>query len=362
MAQAEIVVFDSSDQQKHRVGASFDGEWTVESLNELCGFMAQRLGAAVGLLPAQIELASNGRVRITIKTERERAVSGPLQIPPDVLTLTGWPVGREFPLEVRAPKRLGVEMLDLHLPVMSGQWKKGGGFAAAVPVVYGTAFPIAHGGIFVTAAHVIRDAKSDGEPVLSRLRSGDGAMQAYQIVDMELFEGLDLAVMRCPALEAAIPLSLDFDRELTIFDEVSAVGYPFSVDAEHLTMVHRGFAGHIVTRREFYHLPMQPPGYELSFLTPPGMSGAPLVAKQGGSHYCYGYIIQQSSVSVKDVTVALGLAVSIEVLLWIRSAVVGKPLAFVLGREPVEPRPPEPPVRPGGLAAPVVGVDGWPDD
>ncbi len=44
--------------------------------------MAQRLGAAVGLVPAEIEASSNGRFRITIKTERERAVSGPLQIPP----------------------------------------------------------------------------------------------------------------------------------------------------------------------------------------------------------------------------------------------------------------------------------------
>jgi hypothetical protein len=40
-----------SANSTHRVGVAFDEDWPVELLNELCGFIAQRLRAPVGLLP-----------------------------------------------------------------------------------------------------------------------------------------------------------------------------------------------------------------------------------------------------------------------------------------------------------------------
>ena len=69
-------------------------------------------------------------------------------------------------------------------------------------------------------------------------------------------------------------LPIDFGR-LKMFDEVTAIGFPFSIDPERLTWICRGFKGHVVTSREMYHISAQPPGYELSFVPPPGLSGAP---------------------------------------------------------------------------------------
>ena len=45
-------------------------------------------------------------------------------------------------------------MLDFSLPIFAGQAQDGKKFEPAAPYVYGTAFPIWHGGIFITAAHV----------------------------------------------------------------------------------------------------------------------------------------------------------------------------------------------------------------
>jgi hypothetical protein len=39
----------------------------------------------------------------------------------------------------------------------------------------------------------------------------------------------------------------------------------------------RAFKGYVVTRRALRHLPAAPPGYEISFIPPIGLSGAPLM-------------------------------------------------------------------------------------
>lgn len=168
-------------------------------------------------------------------------------------------------------------MLDLHLAVVAVRRKPDGGLESPRPVIYGTAFPIAPG-LFVTAGHVADDARADGMIGLAHI-GPEGGVRVSSVPDYEVFSGIDLAVMSCPDLSGLPAMPLDFNHQLTLLDPAYAIGYPWSLDPEWVTVVPRGFRGHVVTRRETYQLPAQPPGYELSFLTPKGMSGAPLVRK-----------------------------------------------------------------------------------
>lgn len=229
----------------------------------------------------------------------------------------------------------------------------------AAPVVYGTAFPIAPG-LFATAAHVWTAAQSDGIPILSRIPRNLGPLVPLRINAAEVVPAIDLALIRCDDLANVTPFPIDFDRTLTIHDQVSAVGFPMATDPEWVSIIHRGFAGTVITRREMYHIGGQPPGYEVSFFAPQGMSGAPLVSTVRGDHRCYGYIVQQSTIGTADMPTPVGIAVDIKVLLGVNSKILGRPLAEIYGREPMEFHP-TPAQLPGGVRMDTDITD-WPDD
>lgn len=251
------------------------------------------------------------------------------------------------------PSGVPVPENDLHFPIFALK-RDADGAQTTSPVIYGTAFPIAPG-VFLSAGHVLRDASADGVPVLSRIPSPSGPrlFQPFRL-QFNIFTGIDLAVLKCEGLADIVPLPLDFDRTLTIGDEVSALGFPVAVDAEWVSVVHRGFRGHVITRREFYHLNGQPPGYELSFPAPRGLSGAPLVSRITGYHECYGYVVQQGTLGTAGEPTPVALAVDIKAILSVPA------LAQLFGR-PVWDIVRTPPQRPGGFDLPQGLDEDWPD-
>jgi hypothetical protein len=206
----------------------------------------------------------------------------------------------------------------IHMAVLSGEPGQesgpGRGFEIAHPVFYGTAFAVA-ADLFLTAAHVYNGAGADGEVVLARLTK-EGTL-AQRVVDVELFEDVDLALLVCPYLEAEC-LPFDF-RSLFYLDEVEAMGFPFSLDPETLVFHLRAFKGHVVTRRGLTQLPGAPPGYEVSFVPPRGLSGAPLVCRRDGVPYVSGIVLQHYTNEFGEVTTQLGIAVDAEELLTLTS-------------------------------------------
>jgi hypothetical protein len=187
-------------------------------------------------------------------------------------------------------------------------------------------------------------------------------LHVYRVKDWEEIKAIDLALIRCPELASEIvhmPMSFE---PLDVFDEVSAVGYPFSMDAERLVVVHRGFAGHVVTRREMFHIPGQPPGYELSFRAPRGLSGAPLVARHAdGGTYCHGVVVQDMGIDIDQVGgLHVGIAVAADALLSVTTSFSSTGyLATLLGRAFVPRRAPTP-VRNPNMVAHEASEDGWP--
>jgi len=168
---------------------------------------------------------------------------------------------------------IGVNILDLHLAVVAGKPSAdGNAFELASPVFFGTAFPVVPG-LFLTAAHVVGAARATGGS-LALFRSGphevSGPLPLQLVDEVEIFKGLDLALMKCIGHSHLVPIPPIFEP-LGVLQPVTCVGFAVGIDAEYQTYVHRAFAGHVVTRRELYHMkPDQPPGYELSFVTPRG--------------------------------------------------------------------------------------------
>jgi hypothetical protein len=256
-----------------------------------------------------------------------------------------------------------VSWTDLHLPVFSVNRDDGASVSTAKLVIYGTAFPVAPG-YFATASHVLRDAAADGEPVLSLVEGAGAEFKMYRITQAERVDAIDFALLECPSLAHLAPLPIDFDRRLGMLRSASAVGFPVAVEAEYVHAIARGFAGYVVCRRELYHLPGQPPGYELSFSAPQGLSGAPLISAElsNGEPFCYGWIVQQGTLGVGDEKTAVGVAVSVETLLSVNSKMLNRPLAALWGREFVTPAPRSAKRLPGGVDPQDTDPEsGWPD-
>jgi hypothetical protein len=201
-------------------------------------------------------------------------------------------------------------------------------------VFYGTAFCLAQN-LFVTAAHVFRAAQVDtqqregDEVALARFTPDNFYGQTVQ--DFEVFDGIDLALLHCPGLEAEL-LRPNFNA-LTYLDDVFAMGFPFGFEPPVFHL--RAFKGHIVTRRGLTVLPAEPPGYELSFIPPPGLSGAPLLFKEpGGAITIRGMIMQHHTAEYLDRRMELGIALDIEEILTLESRMVGGSIAERIFRLP----------------------------
>ena len=144
---------------------------------------------------------------------------------------------------------------------------------------HGTAFCLTPG-IFVTAAHVYQAAAADGTVALARLGPGT----SVQLVrDADVFPDVDLALMYCPNLDAEV-MNFVFEP-LPFLMDVFAIGYAFGSEiavreGEPHVYHLRAFKGYVVTRRGLTQLPGVPPGYEVSFVPPPGLSGAALLVRQ----------------------------------------------------------------------------------
>ena len=204
---------------------------------------------------------------------------------------------------------------------------------------HGTAFCIARD-LFITAAHVYEAAASYGEVALSRLTPG--RQQTQTVREFEVFPDIDIALLRCPNLWAEI-LPFNFDP-LYYLTDVVALGFAFGLELsgeEGESHVHqlRAFKGHVMTRRALSMVPSMPPGYEVSFVPPPGLSGSPLLLPQGNQFVVTGVVLKHHTAELEERKMDLGLALDAVELLAIDSTIVGGSLAErVFGRPKPTPR------------------------
>jgi len=204
---------------------------------------------------------------------------------------------------------------------------------------HGTAFCIAPH-FFITAAHVYQAAAENGAVALGRL--GPEKPQIQLVRDAEVYEDIDLALLHCPNLGAEI-LPVNF-AALTWLTDVVAFGYAFGLELADLPgQPHvyqlRAFKGHVINRRGLTQLRGVPPGYEVSFVPPPGLSGAPLLFSVGDSPAVTGIVLKHHSAELAGRHMDLGLVLDSEELLTLESRLVGGSIAERLfRRERIPPR------------------------
>jgi hypothetical protein len=195
-------------------------------------------------------------------------------------------------------------------------------------VFHGTAFCLAPN-LFLTAAHVFRDACGDGEVAVARLTPGN--FHGVAVQDSELFDDIDLALLHCPGLLAEI-LPFNFAPQPFLAD-VCAIGFAFGFEPPVVQL--RAFKGYVVNRRALGILPGHPPGYEISFVPPPGLSGAPLLTlPPSGPASVTGMILQHHTAEFRERKMDLGLALDIEEILTLDSRIVGGNIAERLFGQP----------------------------
>jgi hypothetical protein len=152
---------------------------------------------------------------------------------------------------------------------------------------------------------------------------------------------LEFRASRPPFTAEILPVNFS---PLYYLADVAAMGFAFGLELSEMAgepHVHqlRSFKGHVVTRRGLTNLPGVPPGYEISFVPPPGLSGAPLLLPQGESVVVTGVILKHHTAELAGRQMDLGLAVDAEELLTLESKLVGGSVAeYVFGRAKVPPR------------------------
>ncbi|HEX2833948.1 MAG TPA: hypothetical protein VHW00_13135 [Thermoanaerobaculia bacterium] len=246
---------------------------------------------------------------------------------------------------MRPSPKLSRLINQTHLAVVSGAAGQDRYLDLARPEIFGTAFPLAPSlGLFCTALHVYQQAaeyaasQQNGLVVVGRIMGSPE--QSIPVADREEFPGIDFVILKCPGLQ--VP-RLDFDfTPLDYLSEIVACGFPFGVTLTQggpPVKYLRAFSGTVVTRRGLTEFPLVPPGYETSFVPPPGLSGAPLLTIRDGVAI-RGVILREHVVELghaPERKMMLGIALDIEELLTLNSRLAGGSVAKILfGREPLD--------------------------
>jgi hypothetical protein len=160
---------------------------------------------------------------------------------------------------------------------------------------YGTAFLIGSEGHFLTAAHVVGEERAgDGGFVGLMCKATDGspASVAVKIEEHVVAEAPFDVALGVTSHTCGSPFTLKH-REVTIWSQVAAAGYPESTiirQGRGLFLALRGKRGYVQRIAESFEASVgdQPRHFETNFPVEPGMSGAPLFIHAGASDHVVG--------------------------------------------------------------------------
>ncbi|MBI1743261.1 trypsin-like peptidase domain-containing protein [Candidatus Acetothermia bacterium] len=190
---------------------------------------------------------------------------------------------------------------SMALPVMPAKVLDEGRFQITASI-NGTCFSIG-GPYMLTAGHVIAiKPKSESDALVVGIQGPDGFFKAAKVIDAELLP-CDLGLLR---VEFVFPESENWfhrlkwsEHPLQPLETVRSAGYAYGMHIveEHQSVVVRAFQGHIVSGlNNFKPLGMEGRPfsvYELSFMAPRGLSGAPLL-NASGTVVVHGVVIGNS--------------------------------------------------------------------
>jgi len=169
-----------------------------------------------------------------------------------------------------------IDGYDLVFPVWGGELDKNGLFDPKN--IYGTAFYI-NDNKFVTCGHTIANAGQHAITALSFTDSQTNHVNFKRVLDSETFDDNDSGIV-VTDIERAKPLQWQ-KQNLEMLKDVFSCGYPYGYDSIHDQVMIRSFKGHIVRTGTYLKFKSKPLHYELSYMCPRGLSGAPLLLSVG---------------------------------------------------------------------------------
>lgn len=203
---------------------------------------------------------------------------------------------------------------------------------AARPDFFGSAFCVAPG-IFMTAAHVIREAEAVGAVAVGG-PVGDGLLGAARAKQTETWPDRDIGLIYC-GVQDIPPLNIWMIHRVQLLTDLQAFGYPHAVTwspaGDKLHVVFRGYKGYVITTRGFERLPGSPSVYEVSSPYPVGMSGAPVLFSKDDGIAVAGVVVGTDTVTYAGVPQNVGIAMTAEEIVGLRSDILGGPIAEMLG-------------------------------
>jgi len=167
--------------------------------------------------------------------------------------------------------------------------------------ICGTAFALAPR-LFMTAAHVL-DGPKEEFSLCTRVGEGQG-LTAWPVIDYEPFLDIDVALVECELPDAA--MFRWHSQELDMLTDVIAMGYPFAIDEADLVGRARALKGYVVCADTAGASEIRgtPRIYELSFQSPRGLSGAPLLVPTPQGLEVAGVMVKNRSTNLRFPTMA----------------------------------------------------------
>lgn len=211
---------------------------------------------------------------------------------------------------------LGVAIDQLVLAVVALRADhQGPGREAAEPHLCGSIFCIGNG-LWMTAAHVMREAEAAGRPALAYLDiAGGGTVKASPLIDVDYDEDCDLAVARSEF--TGIVLGDWYAGSVQLLTDLGIFGYPAAVSpsTDRWECLFRATKGHVIARRTFDRLTARPPVYETSARLPGGFSGAPALLEIPGGFMVTGVVLGQDPLRYRGETMQVGIVLTSDFIL-----------------------------------------------
>ncbi len=162
--------------------------------------------------------------------------------------------------------------------------------------ICGTAFALAPR-LFMTAAHVL-NGPAEEFSLCTKIREGPG-LTAWPVIDFELFSDIDVALVECDLPH--VDMFSWHTQELDMLTDVIAMGYPFAIDEADLFGRARALKGYVVCADTAgaSEISGKPRIYELTFQSPRGLSGAPLLVPTAQGLRVAGVMIKNRSTTLR---------------------------------------------------------------
>ncbi|MFC7445295.1 hypothetical protein C7H62_0500 [Mesoflavibacter sp. HG96] len=181
---------------------------------------------------------------------------------------------------------------DIVFPVFGGNKTENGNFE---PInIFGTAFYIKNN-FYITCAHTIKNA-NEYEIMALGFQNENGTLSFTEVQKSEIFEENDSGILIANIARAkAYPW---LKTKLAMLNNVVSTGYAYGFDNANSEVLIRSYKGHITLVGYYHKFPKKPAHYELSYMCPRGISGAPLIYIHNNQPFICGFTIGNERTSI----------------------------------------------------------------